>query len=59
MKRLDLSRDVKRELWQLFAAGHAPTALTLRGDRIDPAALAKQHALWTAWQERHPNRTEP
>lgn len=56
MRRTDMNREVKEELWKLFDAGHEMQNLTVGGYRIDEAAIAKQHALWAEFRTRNPKK---
>jgi hypothetical protein len=56
MKRIDLSRDVKKELWRLFDSGVSCANATIHGAKPDPLAVDKQFSLWQEYRSRHPKR---
>ena len=56
MKQIELTREVKKELWRLFDAGHVLQGMSINGQRIDPEALEKQRRLWQAYRSRNPKR---
>jgi hypothetical protein len=56
MKHIELSRELKKELWRLFDAGIEASGLTVKGRRIPQEAIDKQLKLHAEFRVRHPNR---
>lgn len=54
MKRIEMTREVKAELWKLFDKGMSVSTLTINGHRIPQEAVEKQHTLWKEFRTRNP-----
>jgi hypothetical protein len=56
MKSIELTREIKDEMWRLLDAGHDFQNLTIRGMRIPADAVEKQRRLWTEYRTRNPKK---
>jgi hypothetical protein len=54
MKRADLSREMKAELWRLFDAERSIAEVSAKHSTIPAEAVEKQHRLWTEYRVRNP-----
>jgi hypothetical protein len=56
MKRIEITKELKAELWRLFDAGHKFDNLTINGQRIPAEAVEKQRSLWADFRRRNPKK---
>lgn len=56
MKRLEMTREVKEELWRLFDRGITVGSITINGHKLPQEAVEKQHTLWKEFRTRNPKR---
>ena len=56
MKRIEITKEVKAELWRLFDAGHTFANLSINGQRIPAEAIEKQRTLWEDFRKRNPRK---
>jgi hypothetical protein len=57
MKRTEMTRELKQQLWKLFDDGttfEGVTNVTLDGARIPDEAIVKQRQLWREFRARNP-----
>lgn len=54
MKRCEMTREVKEELWRRFDDGQTSDDQVIAGHKIPPEAVVKQRGLWSGFRARNP-----